>query len=39
MIAQSRKRAKWIVIGLVIANEIRGLIVVAAILSAWGWKL
>ena len=32
-----RKRARWTVIALIILNEIRGLIVVGTILSAWGW--
>lgn len=30
-------RAFWITVALLIANEIRGVMVVLAILSAWGW--
>lgn len=30
-------RAFWIAIALIVANEIRGIMVVVAILSAWGW--
>jgi hypothetical protein len=28
-------RAKWILVGLIVANEIRGILVVAGILLAW----
>jgi hypothetical protein len=40
MIRALRKRsgrAFWIAVALLVANEIRGIIVVIAILSAWGW--
>lgn len=30
-----RTRAAWIVFGLIVANEIRGLIVVAFVLNGW----
>jgi hypothetical protein len=31
------KTAAWIIVALVIANEIRGMAVVYAILRQWGW--
>jgi hypothetical protein len=31
----TRKRAFWI--ALILANEVRGIMVVIALLSAWGW--
>jgi hypothetical protein len=40
MIRALRKRsgrAFWIAVALLIANEIRGIMVVLAILAAWGW--
>lgn len=39
ILRKRRGRAFWITAALILANEVRGVIVVAGILSVWGWKL